>query len=93
MAAQTVEFHGAAPAPWVENKISAIRAALPARLQRRFQAELDEAADSGNLQKIDAFKSRWWPQAMLAADPTIREDFDALDRGELHEIPSPLAHR
>jgi hypothetical protein len=92
VAARFIDFHGARLAPPVENTIKGIRKALPPKLRPIFQDELDEAIDSADLQQIDRVKGKWWAQATLNADPTIREDFAALDRGELEAIPSPLAH-
>jgi hypothetical protein len=92
VAAQTIDFHSASPAPPVENTIKGIRRALPPKLRPTFQDELDAAIDSADLQQLDAVKSKWWAQATLNADPTIRADFAALDRGEVKVVPSPLTH-
>lgn len=92
MSAQSVAFHGARPVR-VPNTIKGIRAALPAKLRPMFQDELDEAIDTADLNRIDEVKGKWWAQALLNADPSIREDFAALRRGELGDMPSPFAAR
>lgn len=92
MTAQPVEFHGARPAQ-LPNTVKAIRAALPADLRPKFQAELDEAIDKADMVLIDDVKGRWWARAMWEYDPTIREDFAASARGDLEFFPSPFAKR
>lgn len=93
-AAHTDTFHGAHAGPaQLPNTIAAIRGALPGRLLPKFQAELDDAIDAADLAVIDDVKGRWWAQAMLFHDPTIRADFEAAGRGELEFFPSPFAKR
>jgi hypothetical protein len=93
-AAHAHTFHGTTPAPpQLPNTVKAIRGALPGRLLPKFQAELDEAIDTADLAVIDDVKGRWWAQAMLFHDPTIRADFEAAERGELEFFPSPFAKR
>lgn len=92
MSAQPIAFHGA-PAPAVPDTIKGIRSALPPELRPLFQDEIDEATDSGDLARIAQVKSLWWAKATWHSDPTLREDFAALERGELETFPSPFAKR
>lgn len=90
-AAAAHAFHGTHAAPKVPNTIKGIRAALPAKLRPMFQDELDEAIDTADLNRIDEVKGKWWAQATWNTDPGIREDFEALARGEIETYPSPFA--
>lgn len=91
MSAQPIAFHGATPAPTVPNTTRGIRAALPAKLRPAFQDALDEAIDSGDLTRVEQVKGTWWAQATWHTDPTLAEDFAALERGELETFASPFA--
>jgi hypothetical protein len=85
-------FHSARPQQ-LPNTVEAIRKALPAELRERFLAELGPAVDRGDLNEVDEVKGRWWAQAMLFHDPSIRADLEAAERGDLEFLPSPFAKR
>ena len=63
------------------------------KLRAAFQAELDEAVDSGDMVAVDAVKGAWWAQAVWHVDLSIRDAFAALDRGDAPLGPSPFADR
>lgn len=93
MTAQPVAFHGARPAPKVPNTVEGIRKALPAEMRADFLADLAPAIDRGDMRAVDDAKGKWWAVATWVTDPTIGEEFAALDRGEIETLPSPFAKR
>lgn len=88
MSAQPIHEHQPVRIP---KTVKGIRPHLPVEQQAVFDAELRDAADAGDLAAIVKFKDRWWGRAMFASDPSIRTDLDALRRGDLPLVPSPLA--
>jgi hypothetical protein len=88
MTAQPIEHH--APLPRIPYTVKGIRSFLPAEQQAVFDAERDDL-DLGDLAAVGRFRDKWWGAAMVATNPSIQADLDALERGELEFFPSPFA--
>lgn len=78
--------------PRVAKTVASIRAHLPEPLLERFLDELGTAVDAGDLVAVDLVKRRWWAQALVETDPTLKADLlKPLD--EVAWLPSPFARR
>jgi len=71
--------------PPVPNTVAGIRALLPANRRAEFDAELLAAVDTENLDKIRAFRERWWILAAFETDPALHN----IPEGE-QMFPSPI---
>jgi hypothetical protein len=87
MTAQSV--HHAQP-PRIPNTPKGIRSFLAAGQRAVFDAEWQNL-DLADLSAVARFRDRWWGAAMVATNPRIQADLDALERGELEFCPSPFA--
>lgn len=79
--------------PTVPKTVAGIRACLPPAFRAQFNQELADAADAGT-ERFKQVKAEWRAQARRFVDPSIRDAFDSLDRGDAELFPSPFAdHR
>lgn len=79
-----------APLPRIPDTVKGIRQHLPQRLHAQFQAELDDAVDSGDMAVVERVKLSWWATALIESDPRLRADLEAVEQGELEFFTSPF---
>jgi hypothetical protein len=88
MTAQPI--HHATP-PRIPKTVAGVRSYLPVHLRAKFETELGEAVDTGDMAVVNLVKDKWWGQAMWANDPEADEVLAALTRGEAELVESPFA--
>jgi len=87
MTAQPI--HAQPAPPRITRTVRDIRRHLPPDLREQFQAEIDDAVDTGDMGAVDQVKLGWWGRALIETDPHLKADLTA-SVGNLEWHPSPF---